>query len=112
MATPAHELGERLRQLRVDAGLNQRELAARVGVGFPYISKIETGKEFPSVDVICRLAEVLGTDEDELLVMAEQIPADFVEVVKTRPAAALLLRAWHDGKIDDQAVEKLLKDAR
>ena len=61
-----NELGERLRELRVAAGLSQRELADRVGVGFPHISKVESGKERPSDELLVNVAPHLKVDADEL----------------------------------------------
>jgi tetratricopeptide (TPR) repeat protein len=54
-------LGERLRQLRVAAGLTQSELA---GDRFSkeYVSQIERGKTRPTTETIAWLAERLGVD--------------------------------------------------
>src|ERR671929_1940379 len=58
-------LGERLRQLRVAAGLTQSELA---GDRFSkeYVSQIERGKTRPARETIEWLAERLGVDADFL----------------------------------------------
>src|SRR6266571_2810014 len=70
--TPAHRpavhgtrLGERLRQLRVSAGLTQTELA---GDRFSkeYVSQIERGKTRPTKGTIEWLAERLGVDSSFL----------------------------------------------
>lgn len=104
--------GDRVRELRLEAGLNQRDLAGMVGVSVPYMSKIEAGKESPSSRVIVAIAEALGANSDELLVLDQQLPPDFVEVVTTKPDAPLLLRAWHDGRVSDENIQKLLKGLR
>jgi tetratricopeptide (TPR) repeat protein len=66
-------LGERLRQLRVAAGLTQSELA---GTRFSkeYVSQIERGKTRPARETVEWLAEQLGVDADFLAngVTAEQ----------------------------------------
>ena len=60
------EFGSRLRELREEAGLNQGELAAQVGVNFTYLSTIESGaKPPPSEKVILKLAEALNCDKEE-----------------------------------------------
>src|SRR5919198_389851 len=58
-------LGERLRQLRVAAGLTQSELA---GDRFSkeYMSQIERGKTRPARETVEWLAERLGVDADFL----------------------------------------------
>ncbi len=85
------EFGARLRELRTQAGLNQRELADKVGVNFTYLSKIESGvMPPPSEKVILRLAEVLNADRDELMTLAGKIPPDIVQILKNREALQLL----------------------
>lgn len=69
--------GERLHELRKHRRITQRDLAAQTGIDYTYISKIETGNTPPpSAATIHRMAEVLDTDEDELMVLAGKIPAE------------------------------------
>lgn len=87
----AQEFGARLKQLRKQVGLTQRELADKVNVDFSYLSKIENGAASPpSEKVILRLAEVLYGDRDELLTLAGRIPPDIAEALKNREARQLL----------------------
>src|SRR5919197_6785317 len=60
-----NRLGERLRQLRVSAGLTQTDLA---GARFSkeYVSQIERGKTRPTRETIEWLAQRLGADADFL----------------------------------------------
>ena len=75
----------RLKELREQAGLSQRELANRVGVSFTYLSKIESGvMPPPSENVIVRLVEVLDADRDELMSLAGKIPSDIAQMLKNR----------------------------
>src|ERR1700726_948157 len=63
---PAGEtIGERLKRLRLERGLSQRELAAP-GVSYAYISRIEAGTRQPSVKALRRLAAKLGVSADYL----------------------------------------------
>lgn len=85
------EFGARLRELRIQAGLKQRELADKIGVNFTYLSKIEGGvMPPPSEKVILRLAEVLNADRDELMTLAGKIPSDIVQILKNRETLQLL----------------------
>src|SRR5438105_5625875 len=52
-------VGQRLRRLRRERGLSQRELASP-GVSYAYISRIEAGARRPSVKALRRLAPKLG----------------------------------------------------
>jgi transcriptional regulator with XRE-family HTH domain len=59
--------GENLRRLRKAAGLSARELARRVGVTPPVMSKWETQKGLPEGPTLLKLAKALGVAIDELL---------------------------------------------
>ena len=64
-ADPA--FGERLAGARREAGLTQRELAARAGVTLNSIWRYETGRRPEDYDVLARLAEAVGVPVDVLL---------------------------------------------
>ena len=81
------EFGVRLRVLRLQTGMTQRELAGLVNIDFTYLSKIENGVLPPPSDkVILQLAEALHADRDELITLAGRIPADIVEILRDREA--------------------------
>jgi transcriptional regulator with XRE-family HTH domain len=57
-----------LARLRVDAGMSQIQLAERLGtVSEPGIHRWETGRTRPSVDILPRLASVLGVSLEALV---------------------------------------------
>jgi XRE family transcriptional regulator of biofilm formation len=57
-----------IRRLRETKGITQRELAAKAQVTGAYVAQLETGvKKNPSLDVLKRLAKVLGVPVTELL---------------------------------------------
>src|SRR5579862_7988210 len=58
-------IGQRLKRLRLERGLSQRELAAP-GVSYAYISRIEAGTRQPSVKALRKLAAKLGVTADYL----------------------------------------------
>jgi transcriptional regulator with XRE-family HTH domain/pyrimidine deaminase RibD-like protein len=58
-AGPGETIGHRLKRLRLERGLSQRELAAP-GVSYAYISRIEAGTRQPSVKALRKLAAKLG----------------------------------------------------
>ena len=67
-------IGERLKRLRLERGLSQRELAAP-GVSYAYISRIEAGTRQPSVKALRRLASKLGVSADYLETGSDLDPA-------------------------------------
>ncbi|MGH3000648.1 MAG: helix-turn-helix domain-containing protein, partial [Gaiellaceae bacterium] len=58
-------IGQRLKRLRLERGLSQRELAAP-GVSYAYISRIEAGTRQPSVKALRKLAAKLAVTADYL----------------------------------------------
>lgn len=69
--------------------MTQRDLAAKVDVGVPYISKIEAGRENPSDGLIIRFAEHLDLDPDELFLVARRLPPEIAEAVAQDPKGSL-----------------------
>jgi len=69
-------LGEKIRQLRKQKKLTQRQLAEMVQIDFTYLSKIENDRldYTPSVKTLHQLAKALDADELELLDLAQKVP--------------------------------------
>lgn len=55
-------IGDELKTLREDAGRSQRCVARAAGISQSHLSQIEAGEAEPSVDVLLRIAAVLGAD--------------------------------------------------
>ena len=99
------EFPERLRSLRKEAQVSQRDLAERVGVDFTYLSKIENGRVEPPSEAVLKsisreLADTLGRDEtelaDELITLAGKVPSDLAETLSRNPQAVRFLRSIGD----------------
>ena len=60
-------LGQRLRALRVAAGLTQAELARRTGIHRPNIARVEAGRHTPSLETLARLAAAIGVSTTRVL---------------------------------------------
>lgn len=58
--------GERVRELRLAAGLKQDEFADKCGFARSYMSRIETGGANPSLDAVQTLAVALKVPVREL----------------------------------------------
>ena len=65
-----NKLGELLKARRETLGLIQRELSKQIGVGANYIAFVESGRGKPSLKLVARIADMLGVDRQELLVLA------------------------------------------
>ena len=67
------ELGDRIRQVRMDYGMSQAELARRIKVSMNAMNKIEMGETpDPRASRIKAIADVLGVTTDYLLGRTEQ----------------------------------------
>jgi len=55
-----YELGVQIRQLREAAGINQTELARRMGTSQPAVARLEAGGGTPKLDTLERAAAALG----------------------------------------------------
>jgi DNA-binding XRE family transcriptional regulator len=88
-------IGQRIKRERLDCGLTQRDLALAVGVGVPHVSKVEADRENPSDELLCKIAEVLRLDADELLLVARRVPGALMEKLAASPSESLqFLRTW------------------
>jgi transcriptional regulator with XRE-family HTH domain len=78
------------------------------GISVTYITKIENERlafgDYPSTEVILRIAAVLEADEDELLISAKNIPERIQRRVLERPDAFSRL-----GDLDDEMLDRVLK---
>ena len=57
----------RFREAREKAGLSTTDVAKRVGVSHPAVSKWDTGSKLPSVEILCKLADLYCVSTDYLL---------------------------------------------
>lgn len=69
---PAVVFGRILRSVRKEARLTQEQLALEAGVERNYVSLIERGINQPTVRVLFKLAQALGTAPSVLLEKVEQ----------------------------------------
>src|SRR5438094_4128314 len=102
-------IGQRLKRLRLERGLSQRELAAP-GVSYAYISRIEAGTRQPSVKALRRLATKLGVTADYLETGSDLDPEDARELRLSELELAVRLGEWDgvEGPLNDVRAAVLL----
>ena len=66
-----HTLGERIKQLRTDAGIGQNKLAADLQLSNASISYWETAKQEPTAEAIFKIAQYFNVSADYLLGITE-----------------------------------------
>ena len=84
-------LGARIARLRKAAGMNQAELAEKIGVSTSAIGMYEQGRREPSCALLVSLARALGTTLQYLLTGDEEEPSP------APPLAEVLLQTGFGG---------------
>ena len=106
------KFGAFVRQEREDREIGLREMAKKIGVSPTYLSKVERD-EFPppAEDKVRKIAEIFGTDVDELLALAGKVSSDLSEIIKRHPVElAALLRTTKGLTADD--IGRLARNAQ
>jgi transcriptional regulator with XRE-family HTH domain len=101
-------IGERLRRLRTERRLSQRELS-EPGVSYAYISRIEANTRTPSVKALRKLARTLGVSPEYLETGSEIGPSEQREL--RLDDAELELRLDSDPAAAEVALQRLLEES-
>lgn len=75
-STNTVSLGRAVSCQRLERGMRRKDLVLAAAVSYPHLAEIENGKKLPSMTVLARLAEALGTTPSGLLARAESITSD------------------------------------
>lgn len=59
-----------IKQLREQRGMTQEDLAKRLGVKYPAVSKWERGMAYPSMNTVIKMAELFQVSMDVVLGLA------------------------------------------
>jgi len=78
------ELGQRLKEARLSAGLKQEDLAKRLGVSRQTISNWENGRSLPDVGSAVKMSNVYQVSLDELLRDESSVLKTFEDIVTKR----------------------------
>jgi len=88
------QLGERLKAIRLQAGVSLRELARQADVSPSLVSQIENGKSQPSVATLYAFSQLLNVSVDELF------DSTAASVAAARPSATTNGTASSNGRVD------------
>ena len=61
------EFGERVKAVRMGAGLTQEQFASRLGVTRQAVSNWENGRNLPDIEVVIAISRTFGVSLDELI---------------------------------------------
>lgn len=107
-------VGQRIREIRKNRNLTQRELADRVGINFTYLSRVENDRlddeQTPREETLQRIAKALDADPDELLLLARRIPDAYRDRILSRPGMFRKLLNLSDTDLE-QLVERMDRES-
>jgi transcriptional regulator with XRE-family HTH domain len=106
--TGPESIGQRLRRLRLERGLSQRDLSSP-GVSYAYISRIEAGARRPSVKALRQLARKLQVSPEYLETGSDLRDVDEREL--RLADAELALRLGQQADETEQTLRDILEEA-
>ena len=77
--------GMKVRQARLEAGLNLSEFAGRCDLSPSYVTEIEKGRKYPKADKILKMAGVLGKSYDDLVSIKLASSLNYLETLLSAP---------------------------
>ena len=93
----AATMGQRLRELREDAGLSLREVAKAARISAPFLSDVELGRRFPTNETLALIAQKLRASPNELKKHDHRSAfADLKRLAEGSPSLGAAVRALVD----------------
>ncbi|NMB95781.1 MAG: helix-turn-helix transcriptional regulator [Clostridiaceae bacterium] len=83
-------LGKRIKELREQHGLLQRQLSAELEIDTPMYSKIERGERRAKREQVIKLAKIFNVDKEDLLTL--WLASQILDVVKNKSEALNALK--------------------
>jgi len=84
-------LSEKIKDLRLQKGLTQVQIAKRLGITKNAVNAWETKTSSPSLTYVVRLSQILGVSTDYLLGVNERLTVDISEFNELQKEAILTL---------------------
>lgn len=112
------DIGQKINRLRVEKKLSMRELGEKVGVSHAHISKLESGLNSPSVDLLEKLAVFFNIDVSYFFSKEnEEFTANESNILYARDLSVEALKENYNLEIDgkpatDEEIEEMIKHVR
>ena len=98
-----NDLGKILKQQRITVPLTLQELTVKSTVSSSHLGRIERGERFPSAHVLRKIADPLGFEEDELLILAGYLSPQPHRIAEESPS-------YSSGRIDPYVAKVLAQE--
>lgn len=107
-------IGEKITKLRTDKKMSMRELGEQIGVSHSHISKLESGINSPSVDLLEKLAEYFKIDVTYFFSGDEIFTEDESDLVYARDLSLEDIKDKYTLEIDgkpatNEEIEEMIK---
>ena len=104
--------GSFIRQIRLDLGIGQRELAKKIGIAASYLNDIEKEKRTaPKSNVIKKLSVTLKVDLNDLNDLAgiskKEVPPDLSEYIENNKKIISLIRSIKNNNLNDEQIYEI-----
>ena len=101
--------GSFVREIRLDLGIGQRELAKKIGIAASYLNDIEKEKRTaPKINIIKKLSVLLNANKDDLNDLAgiskKSVAPDIGEYIESNPNIISLIRTIKDNNLNDNQI--------
>lgn len=112
MSKKRQTFGQVLRETRLAKGITLRKFAEDVGLSPTYVSQVEQENvDPPTAERVKTMAELLGANSDEWILLAGRVPEDLPGIMQKQPTAMPELLREASGLTKDELMG-LLADAR
>lgn len=104
MVISKETIGKRIASARKAAHMTQAELAEKIGISEKYQSRIECGKQLPSILIVAKTCEALNISADELLAITDISPNENIQ------SEIITLSAYEQDRIAE--IIKIIKEIK
>ena len=104
-------IGKKIKLARINSKLTQEELAEEIGISARYVSQLERGLAFGSVNTIVSLCKTLNIDSNFLFegLINEQNNTSFSNLIDTKFLQAYIQLNTTNKQFVDLVINQLLK---
>ncbi len=104
--------GAFIRELRIESGIGQRELASKIGIAASYLNDIEKEKRTaPKQEVIKKLSKLLKININDLNDLAGiskgNVAPDISEYIENNPRIISLIRSIKENNLNENQIEEI-----
>lgn len=108
------DIGEKIKKLRIERKLTMRELGEKIGVTHAHISKMESGINSPSVDLLEKLSKLFHIDMTYFFSDDKDFTDTEKDIINERDLSLESLKGNYNLEVDgkpatDEEIEKMIE---